>query len=486
MQMLINSQWVDASDGQCIEVRNPANGELIDTAPKGTLDDARRAVEAAQEGKRRMGRLPAHERAAILFRVADALEKNEHALGELLARENGKPVQQTRAEVAVTARIFRGFGEEAKRMFGRVVPMDAVPGQERHLAMTIRQPVGVVAAIVPFNYPVELYAHKAAAALAAGNAVIAKPPSECPLTLLKIAAIIEEAGIPAAAHQMITGPGAVVGEYLAASPDIQAISVTGSTATGRHVAELASRNLKRVHLELGGNDALIVCDDADLEKAATAVVLGRLARGNGQICCAVKRIFVEQPAYDTMADILIEKARQLKVGDQLDEDTDVGPLISTSAAEMVEASINDAVRLGAVIGAGGHRRGAFIEPTVLTRVPLDVKLFNDEVFGPVAPLVAFKTVDEAVRSANHSPYGLQAAVFTRDVSRAFDIAYRLHAGGVIVNWSSALRVETLPFGGVKMSGYGREGIHDTLEEMTYQKTIIVHNAFSGNSESDSG
>lgn len=273
MQMLINSQWVDASDGQRIEVRNPANGELIDTAPKGTLDDVRRAVEAAQEGKRGMGRLPAHERAAILFRVADALEKNEHALGELLARENGKPVQQTRAEVAVTARIFRGFGEEAKRMFGRVVPMDAVPGQERHLAMTIRQPVGVVAAIVPFNYPVELYAHKAAAALAAGNAVIAKPPSECPLTLLKIAAIIEEAGIPAAAHQMITGPGAVVGEYLAASPDIQAISVTGSTATGRHVAELASRNLKRVHLELGGNDALIVCDDADLEKAATAVVL---------------------------------------------------------------------------------------------------------------------------------------------------------------------------------------------------------------------
>ena len=482
MQMLINSQWVDASDGQRIEVRNPANGELIDTAPKGTLDDVRRAVEAAQEGKRRMGRLPAHERATILFRVADALEKNEHALGELLARENGKPVQQTRAEVAVTARIFRGFGEEAKRMFGRVVPMHAVPGQERHLAMTIRQPVGVVAAIVPFNYPVELYAHKAAAALAAGNAVIAKPPSECPLTLLKIAALIEEAGIPAAAHQMITGPGAVVG-VSGRQPGYPGYLGDGSGHRPASVAELASqssvvhartwrqRRSHRVRRRGPGKGRDGGCPAA-----------GAWQR---QICCAVKRIFVEQPAYDTMADILIEKARQLKVGDQLD-DIDVGPLISTSAAEMVEASINDAVRLGAVIGAGGRRRGAFIEPTVLTRVPLDVKLFNDEVFGPVAPLVAFKTVDEAVRSANHSPYGLQAAVFTRDVSRAFDIAYRLHAGGVIVNWSSALRVETLPFGGVKMSGYGREGIHDTLEEMTYQKTIVVHNAFSGDSESDSG
>jgi acyl-CoA reductase-like NAD-dependent aldehyde dehydrogenase len=479
MQMLLNSQWVEASDGQRIDVHNPANGALIDTVPKGTLDDARKAVEAAQHGKRAMSRLPAHERAAILFRIADALEQNLNALGELLASENGKPIQQTRDEVRVSARIFRGFGEEAKRMFGRVIPLDAVPGQERHLAMTIRQPLGVVAAIVPFNYPVELYAHKAAPALAAGNAVIAKPPSECPLTLLKIAALMEEAGLPTGAHQMITGPGAVLGEFLAASPDIQLISVTGSTATGRRVAELGAKYLKHVHLELGGNDALIVCDDADLEKAASAVVLGRLARGNGQICCAVKRIFVEQSAYATMAEILTEKARHLKMGDQLQEDTDVGPLINEKAAQAVEASIQEAVRAGAKVRVGGHRRNAFVEPTVLTQVPTGVQLFAEEVFGPVAPLVAFKHIDEAVASANNTPYGLQAAVFTQDISRAFDIAYRLQAGGVIVNWSSALRSENLPFGGVKMSGYGREGIHDTLEEMTYQKTIIIHNAFSG-------
>ena len=478
MQMLLNSQWVEASDGTRFEVHNPATGEVIDTVPRGTLEDAQKAVAAAQEGRRAISRLPAHERAAILFRIADALEANLETLGELLAMENGKPIQQTRDEVRVTARIFRGFGEEAKRLFGRVVPMDAVPGQERHLALTIRQPLGVVAAIVPFNYPVELYAHKAAPALAAGNAVIAKPPSECPLTLLRIAALMEEAGLPPAAHQMITGPGAVIGEFLASSPDIQLISVTGSTATGRRIAELAARNLKQVHLELGGNDAMVICADAELEKAAEAIVLGRLARGNGQICCAVKRIFVEEPAYETLADLLTDKARKLKVGNPLEEDTEVGPLITVKAAEAVKTAIDDAVSAGAVVRAGGHRRAAFIEPTVLTRVPPDVRLFTEEVFGPVAPLVAFRDFDEAVEAANRSPYGLQAAVFTRDISRAFDIAYRLEAGGVIVNWSTALRVESLPFGGIKMSGYGREGLHDTLEEMTYQKTIIVHNALS--------
>jgi acyl-CoA reductase-like NAD-dependent aldehyde dehydrogenase len=355
MKMLLNSQWVEASDGKRFEVHNPATGEVIDTVPRGTLDDARMAVAAAQDGRRAISRMPAHERAAILFRVADALEANLDSLGELLATENGKPIQQTRDEVRVTARIFRGFGEEAKRIFGRVVPMDAVPGQERHLALTIRQPLGVVAAIVPFNYPVELYAHKAAPALAAGNAVIAKPPSECPLTLLRIAALMEEAGLPPAAHQMITGPGAVIGEFLAASPDIQLISVTGSTATGRRIAELAAQNLKQVHLELGGNDALVICADAELEKAAEAIVLGRLARGNGQICCAVKRIYVENPAYETLADLLTEKARKLKVGNQLEEDTEVGPLISVKAAEAVENAIRDAVSAGAVVRAGGHR-----------------------------------------------------------------------------------------------------------------------------------
>jgi lactaldehyde dehydrogenase len=478
MKMLIDSQWVEASDGNWREIHNPGTGHVIDRVPVATLQDAETALQAAQRGKEAMGRLPAHKRSAILFRIAEAMEANKSALSELLARENGKPILQTREEIGAAIRIFRGFAEEAKRIFGRVVPMDAVPGQERHFAVTIRQPLGVVAAIVPFNYPVELYAHKAAPALAAGNAVMAKPPSDCPLTLLKLAALMEEAGLPSAAHQVITGPGALIGEFLARSPGIQMVTVTGSTEVGIKISQLASQHLKRVHLELGGNDATVICADANLEKAAEAVVLGRLARGNGQICCAVKRIFVDALVHDRFAEILTKKAQALKVGDQLEEDTDVGPLINEQAAKKVEALINDAIKAGATLRTGGHRRSAFIEPTVLTDVPPQVELFYQETFGPVAPLVAFQSTDEAIKMANDTPYGLQASVFTQDISRAFDIAYRLEAGGVIVNWSSAIRVESLPFGGIKMSGHGREGLHDTLDEMTEQKIILVHDALS--------
>jgi len=295
---------------------------------------------------------------------------------------------------------------------------------------------------------------------------------------LKIAELMEQCGLPRAAHQMVTGGGEVVGSYLAKAEGIQLVTVTGSTEVGIKIAQMAAETLKKVHMELGGNDSLIILEDCDLEKAATSVVLGRLARGNGQICCAVKRIFVEASIYDKFAALLTEKAKALKVGDQLQEDTDVGPLISEKAAEEVEVFVNEAVRLGAKVTVGGTRHNAFMDPTVLTNVKVDMPLFKEEVFGPVAPLVPFTSVDEAIRLCNDSPYGLQSAVFTNDINKAFDIAYKLEAGGVIINWSTALRVETLPFGGIKMSGHGREGVHDTLEEMTDQKTIVVHNAFS--------
>jgi acyl-CoA reductase-like NAD-dependent aldehyde dehydrogenase len=478
MKMLIDGQWVESSDGKWTDIYNPGTGEIIDKVPRATLQDAERAVAAAQAGKEAMRHLTALQRYEILTRIAQAMDARVPELGRLLAQENGKPIQQTRAEVSVTANIFRNFAEEAKRIFGRVMPVDAVRGNERHFAITIRQPLGVVAAIVPFNYPVELWGHKAASALAAGNAVISKPPSACPLTLLKIAELMEACGLPRAAHQMITGPGALIGDYLARAKGIQLITVTGSTEVGVRIAQLAAETLKKVHMELGGNDALIILADCDLEKAAESVVLGRLARGNGQICCAVKRIFVEAYIHDAFADLLTRKAKALKVGDQLEEDTDVGPLINEAAAAEVEAFVDSAVQAGATLRTGGHRNKAFMEPTVLTDVKPDMPMFKEEVFGPVAPLVPFTNVEDAIRMANDSPYGLQSAVFTNDINKAFDIAYKLEAGAVIVNWSTALRVETLPFGGIKMSGHGREGVHDTLDEMTDQKTIIVHNAFS--------
>jgi acyl-CoA reductase-like NAD-dependent aldehyde dehydrogenase len=477
MKMLIDSQWTDSADRATKAVRNPGTGEIIDEVPMATEADVDRALKAAAEGAARMRALPAYRRSEILTRAAEAIQGRREELAMLLAKENGKPIRQTRAEVEVAGRLFSGFAEEGRRMFGRTIPMDAVPGNERHFAMTVRQPIGVVAAIVPFNYPVELYAHKAAAALAAGNAVIAKPPSACPLALLMIARILEEAGLPRGAHQMVTGAGEMVGERLARSPIVRLVSLTGSTAVGIRLAELGAKNLQKIHLELGGNDATIVCADADLDKATEAIVLGRLARGNGQICCAVKRVFVDAAIYADFAALLASKASRLKVGDQLSEDTDCGPLITESAAIKVEASIAEAIAAGAKLLHGGKRHGAFIVPTVLGEVPTTVPLFREETFGPVAPLVSFSSLDEAIRLANDSPYGLQASVFTKDISRAMTIARALEAGAVIVNWSTALRAENVPFGGIKMSGHGREALHDTLTDMTEQKAIIIHDAF---------
>ncbi|GGM20171.1 aldehyde dehydrogenase family protein [Dactylosporangium sucinum] len=455
-------------------VRNPGTGEPLGEVPAHDATQVAAIVDAAQEGQRAMAALPAHEREALLRRVADLVEAEQESLARLLAAENGKPITQTRGEVQAAVRIFRGYAGEATRLFGRQIPLDAMPGLERHLAVTMREPLGVVAALVPFNYPVELYAHKAAAALAAGNAVVVQPPAKCPLAVLRVAQLVEQAGAPPHAHQTVVGDAAV-SLRLAGSAGVAAISLTGSTAAGRAIAKAAG--LKKVYLELGGNDALIVCDDADVEEAARAVVLGRLARGNGQICCAVKRVYVQRRVHDAFVDALVAQATKLTVGDQLLEPTDVGPLITEDAAERVEQAVQALVHDGARLLVGGTAQGAFVDPAVLVDVPSDSPAFAEEIFGPVAPVARFDDPDEAVRMANASPYGLQAAVFTRDVSRALSIARRLDVGGVVVNGSTALRAENLPFGGTKDTGGYREGIHDTVLDFTRQKTVVVMDAF---------
>ncbi len=478
MKMLIDSKWVDAVSGKTRDILAPADGTRIDSVPEGATADAEKAIEAAVAAKRRMRAFPAHARARVLTDVAARMEREREELAPLLARENGKPLNQTREEISAAARIFRGFGEEAKRLFGRTSPLDNVPGMENHFAMTIREPVGVVAAIVPFNYPVELYAHKAAAAIAGGNATVVKPPNDCPLTLLKIAQMIEEAGLPRGGHQMITGAGSAIGTVLADSDHVDLITLTGSTRVGQDISKRASQSLKKVLLELGGNDPCIIFEDADLDRAAEAVIAGRLARGNGQICCAVKRVYAHELIAERFAETLAKKTRELKVGDPLLEETDVGPLITEEAAKTVEAAIQDAVTRGATVRAGGTRSGTFIDPTVITGVAADSLVLTEETFGPVIPIVPFETVDEAIEMANDSPYGLQGAVFTNDISTAMNVAHRLECGGVIVNWSSAVRVENLPFGGRKLTGRGAESIHDTLLEMTEVKTVILHDALA--------
>jgi lactaldehyde dehydrogenase len=476
--MLVAGEWCDASDGATIAVRNPGNGAVLDHVPSATVEDVDRAVAAAQAGRREMRLMPAHARGAALVEAARRLDHDREAMARLLAEENGKPIRQTRGEVDASVRILRGFGEEASRLFGRQVPMDAVPGSERHVAVVIRQPVGVIAAIVPFNYPLELYAHKVGAGLGAGNAVIGKPPSDCPLTLLRLAQILQEVGLPAAGHQMLTGQGRLVGPRLAASPGVNMITVTGSVETGVQLGRIAAEHMKPLHAELGGNDASIVCADADLELAARAILLGRLARGNGQICCSVKRVLVDRSVVAGFTAELARQTAQLVVADQLREDSDVGPLISEAAAADVVARIDEAVAAGSTLVAGGTRAGAFVAPTILGDVPPSARLFSEETFGPVVPVVAFDTLDDAIELANDSPYGLQAAVFTKDLGTAMNVAYRLEAGGVIVNWGSAVRSENLPFGGLKMSGHGRESIHDTMLAMTEQKAILFHDVMA--------
>ncbi|MEU8271704.1 aldehyde dehydrogenase family protein, partial [Sphaerisporangium sp. NPDC049002] len=308
------------------------------------------------------------------------------------------------------------------------------------------------------------------------NAVVEQPPSRCPLALLRVAGLVELAGAPRHAHQIVTG-GVEVSRALAESPGIAAVSLTGSTAAGREIARLGSATLKKVFLELGGNDALIVCDDADVEAAAQAVVLGRLARGNGQICCAVKRVYVQDGIHDAFVESLLGQTAKLTVGDQLLESTDVGPLIAEEAAERVEAAVGRLVRDGARLVAGGGRRAAFVDPAVLVDVPVSSDAFAEEIFGPVAPVARFTDPLDAVRMANESPYGLHAAVFTRDVSRAFTLARLLDVGGVVINGSTALRAENLPFGGTKDTGGYREGLHETVLDFTRQKTMVLMGAF---------
>jgi acyl-CoA reductase-like NAD-dependent aldehyde dehydrogenase len=476
MDMLIDGGWTSASDSQVDPVFNPATNEQIDTVPRATSADVDRAVAAAQRGRAAMAAMPAWRRYEILEAVARRIEERQAELGKLLCRENGKRIGETTGEVGVAARIFRGYAEEAKRIFGRSAPLNSIPGREKSLAITMREPIGVIAAIVPFNYPVELWSHKVAGGLAAGNAVITKTPEDCPLAVIEVSRYLEEAGLPSGAHQLLTG-GRDVGEALVKAEGVQMIAMTGSTAAGRRILEVAARTLKKVHLELGGNDATIVCGDADVDATAAALIAGRFTSGNGQICCAVKRVLVERPVYQKLLEAVAARTVTLKIGDPMDLETDVGPLINRRGAERVEAQVRQAVADGATVVAGGKRRDNFFQPTILTGVTPGTPAFGEETFGPVLPLIPYDRFEDALALANDSPFGLQAAIFTLDLRKVMRAYETLDVGTVVVNHTTAVRVETLPFGGNKGSGNGREGIHDTLHEMSKEKTLLLHEVF---------
>lgn len=475
MKMLIDGKRADARDGRTFDVLNSATQEFIDAVPSAAEEDVREAIDAAQRGKTVWGATPVHERARIMMKCADAIDARREELAASLSTEMGKIIREARGEIRVSAQIFRGFAEKAAHHYGQTMT-DYQIGAERDIIFTRREPLGVVACISPFNYPVELCSQKVAAALAAGNAVIVKPASDNPLTLMKISETCLSCGIPGNVLQVLTGSGAMVGDLLAKSDKINAISLTGSTEVGLQVAKAGADTLKRVFLELGGNDPFVVFGDADLELAIREAAQGRIQNA-GQTCCSPKRFIVQNSVKADFIDGVIARIKALKLGSPLDEATDLGSLISERAAQEVNQQVILTVRQGADLAYGGKLYDkTYFEPAILNNVTMDMDIAGAmEVFGPVFPIIGFDSEPEAVHIANATPYGLQAGVMTRDMGRAMRVASKLECGGVVINSSGNYRHLDQPFGGCKMSGVGREGVSVTLDEMTQEKSYIMKN-----------
>ncbi len=476
--MFIDGTQVDASDHGTLTVVNSATGEFIDTVPAATAQDVAQAIEAAQRGKVSWAQTPAHERSRLMLRCADAIDEQREALARSLSTEMGKIIREARGEIRVCAQILRGFAEKAAHLYGRTMT-DYQIGTEKDIIFTRREPLGVVACISPFNYPVELCTQKFASALAAGNAVIIKPASDNPLTVMRVVEICLLQGIPGDVLQLVCGGGAFVGNLLATSDRINAISLTGSTPVGQEVAKAGANTLKRVFLELGGNDPYIVFDDADMEQAIRDAVQGRVQNA-GQTCCSPKRFIVQDTVKDRFVAGVIDRLKHLKHGSPLDDATDMGSLISERAAQEVLRQVELTVKQGAHLLCGGNRIGkTYFEPTVLDGVTLAMDAAKDmEVFGPVFPIISFTTEAEAIDIANATCYGLQAGVMTQSMNRAMRVASQLQCGGVVINSSGNYRHLDQPFGGYKMSGIGREGVSVTLEEMTQEKSYIMKNVLA--------
>lgn len=465
MDMLIDGEYVNDMDRE--DVINPYTGEVIDTVPISHLNNVDKAIEAANNAKKFLQEMSAFKVSNKLFNVCDKLKENRDDFAELLTKEVGKPINESYVELDRSIETLKLAAEEAKRIYGESVPLDAGLNGKGFFAFTQKLPLGVVAAITPFNYPLNLTIHKIAPAIAAKNTVIIKPPTNAPLTVMKFAELVNEE-FPDGVINVITGYGSEVGDALVASQKIDKISFTGSVLTGLLIAQRAG--MKKVTLELGGNDPLVVLDDANIDAAVKGVINGAYLNA-GQVCMGVKRIIVQEGIYNKFKTRLVEETSKIKMGNPMDKSTQLGTLISEKAAMQVEETVNNAVNAGAEILTGGKRNGAFYEATVIDKVTPDMDLVVNETFGPVAPLIKVKTVDEAIQIANATEYGLQAGVFTENYKNAMRCANEIEVGTVFINKQSTFRTDNMPFGGFKNSGCGKEGIKYAVEEMTKTKLI---------------
>ncbi|CBE69421.1 MAG: aldehyde dehydrogenase family protein [Candidatus Methylomirabilis oxygeniifera] len=469
MRMYVAGQWIDTA--KHIDVLNPYDGAVVDTVPCAELGDIEKALESAARGARTMATLPGYDRYRILNKAAELIEARSEEFAETITLEEGKSLAESRFEVSRAVQTLILSGEEAKRLHGETVPFDGAPGGSGKFGFTLRVPCGVVVAISPFNFPLNLVCHKVGPALAAGNAVVIKPATDTPLSALKLTEILLEAGLPAEGIACLTGSGAVIGDALCSDRRVRKITFTGSRDVGERICRMAG--IKKVTMELGSNAPVIIMPDADLEKVAAAVTATGYTNA-GQVCISTQRVLTSRQVYGDFLDALKPKVEALVTGNPLDEKTKVGPMIRERDAIRVGEWVREAAAGGARVVTGGERQGAIYAPTVVADVTPDMRIFCDELFGPAVAVTRFDTIDQAIALANDSVYGLAAGIFTENLEWAMRFAREVEAGNLMINWGPQWRADLMPYGGLKESGFGKEGPRYAVEEMTELKLVCFH------------
>lgn len=470
--LLIGGEWRESVDGARGQIRSPFDGHTVGDIAVATAADVELALSAAERGAALWRRTPGHERAAILNRAAALADERADELAAIISAENGKPLAEALGEARRSGAIIRLSVHEGTQLYGDSLPLDANPGTgQDKVGFTLRQAVGIVVAITPFNYPALLVLHKVGPALASGNAVILKPASATPLTALALAQIFVEAGVPEGVLSVLTGSGGVLGDALVSDPRVRKISFTGSTGVGERISALAG--IKKLSLELGASSPTLVLPGADIEKAAAAVAAGGYVNG-GQVCISVQRVILHRDVEADFLAALRPKVEAIRMGDPLAAGTTLGPLISEREAERVATSIARAVTEGAQLLTGGERDGAFVSPAIVTGVDTRQAFAQEELFGPAVAVTTVADFDAAIAAANGTPYGLAAGVFGGTLAEGVRAMREIDAGSIHLGWTPLWRADLMPYGGFKASGYGKEGVRSTVEEMTEVKTVILH------------
>jgi acyl-CoA reductase-like NAD-dependent aldehyde dehydrogenase len=467
-KLLIDGQWVGS--GTLLEVKNKYDDSTVGVLPTSSREDVDHAIDAAERAEAIMADMPSYKRAEILLRTAALLRERYEDLAKTIAAEAGKALKFARAEVERAISTFTIAAEEAKRLHGETIPLDAVPAGEGYFGFWTRRPVGVIAAISPFNFPLNLVAHKVAPALASGNTIVLKPATTTPLAAVKLCQILMEAGLPAGAINLVVGSGGTIGEWLVTDPRVDKVTFTGSPEVGRHILSVAG--IKKVTLELGNTSPVVIAPDADLDFVAKRCAVGAYYN-SGQVCISVQRIYSQKQVYEPFADKFVKATEAMVVGDPLDERVDVGPMIDSKEVDRIEDWVHEAQTAGATVLTGGKRNGTVYYPTVLTGVNDTMKVVAEEAFGPVASIISSDDFETALKQANDTKFGLQVGVFTKDIDRMFKAMKRLNFGGVIVNDTPNFRADHMPYGGNRQSGLGREGVKFAMEDMTNIQLVAI-------------